>query len=77
MDMAGFDEVILETVGVGQDEVDVVQAAALDSQTVTFNGVANPANDLSDAPAAALENPGNSFSYTFAPYSVTLIRLMP
>ncbi|MFO7681855.1 MAG: alpha-L-arabinofuranosidase [Chloroflexota bacterium] len=56
---------------------DVVQAAALDSQTVTFNGVANPANDLSDAPSTALEISGNPFSYTFAPYSVTLIRLLP
>ncbi|MBK7920425.1 MAG: alpha-L-arabinofuranosidase [Chloroflexi bacterium] len=56
---------------------DVAAAPALDSQTVTFNGVSQPAEDLSDAPSAVLTALGNPFSYTFAPYSVTLLRLEP
>ncbi len=54
---------------------DVVQAASLDSQTVTFNGVSSPSDDLSNAPPAALTNLSNPLSYTFQPYSVTLLRL--
>ncbi len=54
---------------------DVVQAPSLDSQTVTVNGVAEQADDLADAPASTFS--GNiPLSYTFAPYSITLLRIM-
>lgn len=55
--------------------VDVVQAAALDATSVTFNGLDDPADDLSDAPAAPLTNLSNPLHYTFLPYSITLLRL--
>jgi len=55
--------------------VDVVKADSLDSQSVTFNGVGNPNDSLSNAPSDSLNNPGNPLSYSFAPYSVTLLRL--
>ena len=54
---------------------DVVRANTLNDQAVTFNGVANPSNDLSSAPPASLTSAGNPFTYTFAPYSVTLLRM--
>ncbi len=57
--------------------VDVVQADSLDSQQVTWNDVANPANDFSDAPPTMIEIIENPTTHTFAPYSVTLIRFMP
>lgn len=57
--------------------VDVVQADSLDSQQVTWNGVANPANNFSDAPPTMIEPIENPTTYTFAPYSVTLIRFSP
>ena len=53
---------------------DVVQAPSLDSQTVTINGFTEPADDLADAPASAFS--GNiPLSYTFDPYSITLLRI--
>ncbi len=55
--------------------VDVVRANALSDQAVTFNGVANPANDLSNAPSSSLASTGNPITYTFAPYSITLLRM--
>jgi hypothetical protein len=55
--------------------VDVVRASALDAQSVTFNGVNNPADDLSNAPAQSLVSIGAAPSYQFAPYSITLLRL--
>jgi hypothetical protein len=54
---------------------DVLQAASLTDTAVTFNGVANPAPDLSDAPSQPIAGPGNPLNYTFPPYSVTLLRL--
>jgi alpha-L-arabinofuranosidase len=55
---------------------DVVVAPSPDSLSVTFNGVAEPKDDLSDAPAAKLSgSANNTLRYTFAPYSVTLLRL--
>jgi alpha-L-arabinofuranosidase len=56
---------------------DVIQADSLDSEFVTWNGVDAPADDLSDAPASVLESVENPTTYTFAPYSVTLIRFVP
>lgn len=57
--------------------LDSVRANSLDSQTVTFNGVPHPAADLSNAPSERFETIKNPFSYTFEPYSITLIRLSP
>lgn len=57
--------------------VDVIQADSLDSDSVTWNGVDDPADDLSDAPPSLLESIENPTNYTFAPYSVTLIRFVP
>lgn len=54
---------------------DVLTGDSLDAQTITFNGQATPAADFSDAPSTPLNLTGNTFSYTFAPYSVTLLRL--
>ncbi|MBI5305232.1 MAG: alpha-L-arabinofuranosidase [Chloroflexi bacterium] len=54
---------------------DVVRANALSDQAVTFNGVSNPSNDLSSAPPASLTSLGNPLTYTFAPYSITLLRM--
>lgn len=64
-----------QTVAVTSGTVDVVQAASLNDQTVTFNTVANPSDDLSNAPALAFTSSGPMPGYTFAPYSVTLLRL--
>jgi len=55
--------------------VDVVRANALSDQVVTFNGNSNPANDLSNAPSSTLASPGNPLAHTFAPYSITLLRI--
>lgn len=54
---------------------DVMQADSLASKTVTFNGVSNPSDDLSNAPSQSLTNLGNPLNYTFAPYSITVLRL--
>lgn len=61
-------------------QVDVATAPALDATIATFNGVAEPADDLADAPPQALADSGarweaNRLSYTFAPYAITLLRL--
>lgn len=54
--------------------VNVVQAESLDSQAITLNGNPNPADNLSDAPPTILETVEVPFSYTFAPYSITLLQ---
>ncbi|MBK8987123.1 MAG: hypothetical protein IPM39_13770 [Chloroflexi bacterium] len=54
---------------------DVAAATSLGSQSVTFNGVGNPNNSLSNAPSTVLSNLSNPLAYSFAPYSVTLLRL--
>jgi alpha-L-arabinofuranosidase len=56
---------------------DVFQAASLTANEITLNGVASPAADLSDAPAKDLGSVEGELDYTFAPYSITLIRLAP
>lgn len=55
--------------------VDVVKADTLSDQTVTYNNVSDPADDLSNAPAAALSQTGSAIVHTFAPHSITLLRL--
>lgn len=54
---------------------DVAQATSLDTQSVTFNGVGDPNDSLSNAPATVLSALSNPLTYSFAPYSVTLLRL--
>ena len=56
---------------------DVAAAGSLDATTVTFNGSDDPSVDLTDPPATDLGEVGPEFDYTFAPYSVTLLRLIP
>ncbi len=56
-------------------KVDVAQAASLDSTAVTYNGVSNPSNDLSNAPSTSLSVLTNPMPYTFPAYSVTLLRI--
>lgn len=56
---------------------DVVQASSLSATEASFNGVADPADDLSDAPSAALGQASGSLDTTFPPFSVTLVRLVP
>ena len=56
--------------------VDVVQASSLDAQSVTLNGVANPSDDLSNAPSHPFSaGPGPTFTYAFTPNSITLLTL--
>lgn len=55
--------------------VDVVRASSLGSRSVTFNGVSNPSDDLSNAPSGHVAVFFNGRSYTFPPYSITLLRL--
>lgn len=55
--------------------VDIMRAPALDSLTVTFNGINDPDPDLSNAPSLVLNDPGHPFNYSFEPYSITLLRL--
>ncbi len=56
-------------------KADVAQAASLDSTAVTYNGVSNPANDLSNAPSTSLSVLTNPMPYTFPGYSITLLRI--
>jgi alpha-L-arabinofuranosidase len=67
---------LLENVaGVRSGTADVLTAVSLDAQTIIFNGQANPAADFSDAPSTPLTIEGNPFTYSFAPYSITLLQL--
>lgn len=54
---------------------DIAQATSLEAMSVSFNGIADPAHDLSDAPPTPLRGLSPRFNYTFAPYSITLLRL--
>jgi hypothetical protein len=56
-------------------KADVVQASSLSSTAVTYNGVSNPSNDLSNAPSTSLAVLTNPMPYTFPAYSVTLLRI--
>ena len=62
--------------GLAGGTADVVQAKSLSAQSVTLNGVANPSNDLSNAPSHPFSaGPGTTFAYTFTPNSITLLTL--
>ncbi len=53
-----------------------VAAPSLDSTTASWNGVENPADDLSDAPPATVgAGQGSRLAYTFKPLSMTLLCL--
>ncbi|HOU15863.1 MAG TPA: alpha-L-arabinofuranosidase [Anaerolineae bacterium] len=56
--------------------LDVVTAPSFDALTATYNGVADPADDLSDAPAQEVAGvTDNRLEFTFAPLAMTLLRL--
>ncbi|MCB0106555.1 MAG: hypothetical protein KDE53_11620 [Caldilineaceae bacterium] len=57
--------------------VEQLQGVSLEAQAVTYNGVTDPADDLSDAPPLPLTitAPTNALTYDFPPYAVTLLRL--
>lgn len=61
--------------GISSGVVDVVAATSLNATSVTFNGSPNPSDDLSNAPSTPLADTTFPVSYTFAPYSITLIRM--
>ena len=64
------------TIGLAGGTADVVQASSLGAQSVTLNGVANPSNDLSNAPSQPFSTgPGPGFAYVFTPNSITLLTL--
>ena len=56
-------------------EADVVQAASLDAHEVTYNGEADPATDLGNAPSKPLTDVASPLAYSFDPYSITLLTL--
>jgi alpha-L-arabinofuranosidase len=55
---------------------DVMKATSLTSTSVTFNGNSDPNDDLSNAPSTNLGAVANPLTYTFEPYSVTLLRFV-
>ena len=75
------DDLIASTIAIIGDstiesgEADVVQAKSLDAQTILYNGNAEPAVDLADAPSTPLTDVGAQITYSFVPYSITLLRL--
>jgi alpha-L-arabinofuranosidase len=74
-----FADVEVTLAGVGRivgGLADVVAAPSLDSTTATFNGIEDPADDLSDAPPLPVDaGQYNRLNHTFAPFSITLLRL--
>lgn len=55
--------------------IDTAAATSLDATTMTFNGNADAADDLADAPATPLPAFTGNFSYTFPAYSISLIKM--
>ena len=58
-------------------QADTMSADALTAEQVLFNGVADPADDLSDAPARQIESFENSLEQSFPAFSITLLQLTP
>lgn len=56
---------------------DEVRAEALEATAVTWNGVPNPADDLADAPPRELGRFDGVMDYSFAPYSISILRFTP
>ncbi len=70
---------MLEFKGVEQfvsGSVEIVQAERLEDYSVSYNGVNDPNPTLSNAPALRFEPVAGVFEYSFAPYSITLLRLV-
>jgi alpha-L-arabinofuranosidase len=55
--------------------VDVASAASLNATSVTFNGKTSIANNFSNAPSLTLNVVAGKVTYTFPPYSVTLLKM--
>ncbi len=55
--------------------VDRAQASSLEATSVSYNGTTNAEVDLDSLGSQALTNPANPLSYTFPPYSVSLLRV--
>ncbi len=53
----------------------VAAGASLDAASVSYNGNANPPINLASVPPLALSGVTPVFNYSFAPYSVTTLRL--
>jgi hypothetical protein len=71
-------ETQIELVGVTEvagGQVYSIQANSLDDMAVTYNGVSNPSNDLSNAPPTILSPASGTLAYTFNPYSITLLEI--
>jgi alpha-L-arabinofuranosidase len=56
---------------------DVLSAQSLEATGVSYNGSASPAVDFSDVPAKSLGSATGTFEYTFAPFSITVLRFKP
>ena len=54
---------------------DTAQGNTLETQSVTYNGKANPNDDLSNAPSTTIGASANPFVYSFPKYSITFLRL--
>ncbi|MCL5995265.1 MAG: alpha-L-arabinofuranosidase [Chloroflexi bacterium] len=70
IDVAGFAPLI-------GGMADVAGATTLSDMVMRYNGVSESAlsNDLSNAPSSPFSASGSRATYTFAPYSLTLLRL--
>ena len=55
--------------------IEQMQAGSLATQSITYNQVENPSDDLSNALPQSLEGIGRQVSYTFPPNSITLLRI--
>lgn len=55
--------------------VDILTGDSLEATAITFNGNSSPAADFSDAPSEPLTINSDPFTFTFPPYSITLLRL--
>jgi hypothetical protein len=69
-------QVVLQGVtAVSGGQVYTVEANSLDDMVVTYNGVSDPSNDLSNAPPEALPPAGSTLDYNFSAYSITLLQI--
>ncbi len=64
-----------QPVAVSGGTIDIMQAASLNAQSVTFNTITSPSDDLSNAPPLPFTTSGIAPTHSFPAYSVTLLRL--
>ena len=64
------------SIGSSAVTADVVEAAALDSTSVTFNGATDPSDDLSE-PAIDLGKAEGPIEHTYPPVSMTVLHVVP